>query len=392
MDENSGNAKGWSLSQAAEYLCPDEWSAHRKASKAHSRGLRSSTVSVPEDKNRKAAMRDNKEFRHAVWEKLLPAIEEHGLGVVGIVSGDKDEISSITREQLHKISDPDFEDSEGRNRKTSLRISALRILPVLHSETAVQRLVGLTLKKAFKPHVLKDPEVKSLGRKAIAREPESKRLFLDGFRNLEHGECWPVRYEELDLAADAVAKSTISKDGPSAPVPPNEVVQAAAAMGNRYAALIDLLRNGLVRASGIPEGAAERSSVDEDVWDDDSVWIDFESNHLTRDGNAKDDRFWSYIKLHDPAIPDTKTQTTSTEPQRPKSGPVSKINQEIGFRIADFLIQEANKPDGLSETQEDLIEDVINYCKDKQSLKVGRTTVQKFLNEKLPGIMKNLRR
>jgi len=132
------------------------------------------------------------------------------------------------------------------------KIFDLRIFPVVEAPDAVDRLEGKTFVEAFRICVVDDPQVTVLNKRTrlVGGEPASFGYDWDSHRadwSVEHGR----NYASEGGVTGAVGFLRKFEN----PTQYNREAAANAAVGRRFARLIDFLAAGQLVAEGVPMGA-----------------------------------------------------------------------------------------------------------------------------------------
>jgi hypothetical protein len=162
--------------------------------------------------------------------------------------------------------------------------SDILIYPVVVAPNAIDLLEGMSLKDAFWQFVLRDPEVELVGARAIAENPDLKRVYLEGW--CYPGGCreWPLNFQRGELAGGRALDSPIGYLGKP---PPDNVQQAADILSARYESLLALLIQGKLEAVGDPTRSRGSELIRSAIWSHSTYFFDATKGDLVqRKGNA----------------------------------------------------------------------------------------------------------
>jgi len=143
----------------------------------------------------------------------------------------------------------------------------LRIFPLLGSPKAMELLDGMSLKDTFDRFLLHDPEVDLLGRRAIEAEPCLRSVYVNGHCHPNGAAEWPLGGLKFGVAGGIPdGRYRVFHARPPGP-PPSEASQVAArAITSRYSALLELLRRGILVATGYPTRTGISDQVLQPIW------------------------------------------------------------------------------------------------------------------------------
>jgi hypothetical protein len=170
------------------------------------------------------------------------------------------------------------------------RFTDIAIYPVVNAPNAPDILNGMLLKHAFWQFVLGDPEVKFLGKKAVAVKPQLERVYAFGFAD---------PYENVDWCVEeGLSENCHDWDDPRAF---GYVQQAAGAISRRFTQLMSLLRDQRLEALGDSGGSYGTYKILPSIWSHRSYFFDSYTGDLDGESRrCKGVKRWSAVMLNKP--------------------------------------------------------------------------------------------
>lgn len=155
-------------------------------------------------------------------------------------------------------------------KETSVKIYDVKVYPAIKAPNAVDLVSGLPFVEAFRRFVLEDPEVYVLGKQAIKVDSGYARVFEQGDCFAHGVKQWRVTWCDTVKASKDEEEMIGILNGP----PPKEISCAEAALADRVAAFVTLLRDGTLVAQGIPHVSNLDKVVPRTVWSHRNYYFD----------------------------------------------------------------------------------------------------------------------
>jgi len=256
----------------------------------------------------------------------------------------------------------------------------VRVFPLLHAyvtdqlastfyEAVASTLHGLSLTGVFEVFILGDPEVAVLGGGArFDMDWSARRVFEDACCSPHGGDEWPADYERREIVGSR-SQSSATDATAELDVPTPSDAQIAAALKDRYGALIELLRRGTIAAVGEPVRPNDPADISASTWADPDVWIDVEKGDVLQrtdrdSGGSSGLRRWRAVELRRPTEkavvaplscidPGTSPSTSSTQIHASSSGEI-KLNPCTRCKKEMLVPLMQASPDRRTHVQEDL--------------------------------------
>ena len=238
---------------------------------------------------------DGKDAIQAATDALFGSLAAGKLIAYGNLADSYSEPSSIPAE-LWLATETKWSTLELSSEHLEATFSGVRVFPLLLAPDRAQHLDGKTLAEAFKNYVLEDPEVWALSRGAISKTPEYGAVY-------HHARCHPFGEAVWPIKVGGWLAGIASPEDRASPIgfllvddDPNEVVDAADALRERFDALFGMLRRGELIGRGLTVSDGIEREIPRSIWSHEDFYADFALGDIVQFNKDAKEKADSYIR------------------------------------------------------------------------------------------------
>ena len=238
---------------------------------------------------------DGKDAIQVATDALCRSLASGKLIAYGNLADSHSEPSSIPAE-LWPATEIKWVTLELYNEQLGATFRGVRVFPLLLAPDRAQHLDGKTLAEAFKKYVLEDPEVWALSRGAISEAPKYGAIY-------HHARCHPFGEAVWPIKVGGWLAGIASPEDRASPIgcllvddEPQEVVDAADALRERFDALFGMLRRGELIGRGLTVSDGIEREIPRSIWSHEDFYADLALGDIVQFNKDAKEKADSYIR------------------------------------------------------------------------------------------------